>query len=100
LIEHYGDSWPTFSPDGKSIAVFLGEQGRYGDYWIIPSDGNEPRRVTSDLREGGAPTWTPDGKALVVPSARSGTVNLWRVPVDGGPAEAVTTGTGEDLDPA
>jgi TolB protein len=99
LIEHYGDSWPTFSPDGKYIAVFLGEQGRYGDYWIVPSDGNEPRRVTSDLQEGGAPAWTSDGKALVVASARSGSVNLWRVPVDGGPPEALTTGTGEDLDP-
>ena len=99
LIEHYGDSWPTFSPDGKSIAVFLGEQGRHGDYWIVPSDGSEPRRVTSDLQEGGAPAWTPDGKALVVASARSGSVNLWRVPVAGGPPEALTTGTGEDLDP-
>jgi Tol biopolymer transport system component len=100
LIEHYGDSWPTFSPDGKFIAVFLGEQGRYGDYWIVPTDGNEPRRVTSDLQDGGAPAWTPDGKALIVPSTRSGSVNLWRIPVAGGPAEALTTGTGEDLDPA
>ena len=99
LIAHYGESWPTFSPDGESIAVFLGEQGRYGDYWIVPSDGTEPRRVTSDLHDGGAPTWTPDGKSLVVPSARSGSVNLWRVPVAGGPPEALTTGSGEDLDP-
>ena len=100
LIEHYGDSWPTFSPDGKSVAVFLGEQGRFGDYWIVPTDGNEPRRVTSDLQEGGAPTWTPDGKWLVVPSARSGSVNLWRVPIAGGRPEPLTTGPGEDLDPA
>ncbi len=99
LIEHYGDSWPTFSPDGEFIAAFLGEQGRHGDYWILPSDGGQPRRVTSDLQEGGAPAWTPDGKALVVSSSRSGGVNLWRVPVAGGPAEALTTGSGEDLDP-
>jgi Tol biopolymer transport system component len=99
LIEHYGDSWPTFSPDGKSIAVFLGEQGRYGDYWVLPSDAGEPRRITSDLQDGGAPTWTPDGKWLVVSSARSGSVNLWRIPVAGGPPEALTTGSGEDLDP-
>ena len=99
LIEHYGDSWPTFSPDGKSIAIFIGEQGRYGDYWIVPSDGSEPWRVTSDLRDGGAPTWTPDGKSLVVSSARSGSVNLWRVPIAAGPPEALTTGTGDDLDP-
>jgi Tol biopolymer transport system component len=99
LIEHYGDSWPTFSPDGKSIAVFLGEQGRYGDYWIVPVNGDEPRRVTADLQEGGAPAWTPDGKALIVSSARSGSVNLWRVPVAGGPPQPLTTGTGEDVDP-
>ncbi len=99
LIEYYGDSWPTFSPDGKSVAVFLGEQGRHGDYWIVPSVEDEPRRVTSDLHDGGAPAWTPDGKSLVVPSARSGSVNLWRVPVDGGPPEALTKGAGEDLDP-
>jgi Tol biopolymer transport system component len=99
LIAHYGDSWPTFSPDGKAIAVFLGEQGRYGDYWIVPADGDEPRRVTSDFQEGGAPTWTPDGKSLIVPSARAGSVNLWRVPLDGGSPEALTRGTGEDLDP-
>jgi TolB protein len=99
LIEHYGDSWPTFSPDGRSIAVFLGEQGRHGDYWIVPADGGEPRRVTSDLHEGGAPAWTPDGRSLVVSSARSGSVNLWRVPVSGGPPEALTTGPGEDVDP-
>ena len=100
LIEHYGDSWPTFSPDGKSIALFLGEQGRYGDYWILPSDGNEPRRITSDLRDGGAPAWTPDGASLVVPSARSGSVTLWRIPLAGDPPEPLTTGTGEDVDPA
>lgn len=99
LIEHYGDSWPTFSPDGKSVAIFLGEQGRHGDYWILPTDGNEPQRITSDLLDGGAPTWTPDGRSLVVPSARSGSVNLWRVPIAGGPPEALTTGPGEDLDP-
>jgi Tol biopolymer transport system component len=99
LIQHYGDSWPTFSPDGRSIAVFLGEQGRHGDYWIVPADGSEPRRVTTDLHEGGAPAWTPDGKSLVVSSARSGSVNLWRVPVAGGAPEALTTGPGEDIDP-
>jgi dipeptidyl aminopeptidase/acylaminoacyl peptidase len=99
LIPYYGDAWPTFSPDGKWIAVFLGEEGRYGDYWIIPSEGGEPRRLTSDFQEGGAPAWSPDGKSLVVPSARAGSVNLWRVPVGGGVPEALTTGTGEDLDP-
>ena len=96
---YYGDAWPTFSPDGKWIAVFIGEEGRYGDYWVMPSTGGAPRRLTKDFEEGGAPAWTPDGKFLVVPSARAGSVNLWRVSVAGGVPEALTTGPGEDLDP-
>ena len=99
VMPYYGDAWPTFSPDGKSIAVFLGEEGRYGDYWVLPSQGGKALRLTTDLAEGGAPAWTPDGNFLVVSSARTGSMNLWRVPVSGGVPEALTTGAGDDLDP-
>jgi Tol biopolymer transport system component len=99
LMPYTGDSWPTFSPDGKSIAVFLGEEGRYGDYWVIPLEGGEARRLTSDIEEGGAPAWTPDGKWLVFPSARRGSMNLWRVSASGGLPAPVTTGPGDDIDP-
>jgi Tol biopolymer transport system component len=99
FIPYFGDAWPTFSPDSKSIAVFLGAEGRYGDYWILPSAGGAPRRVTTDLEEGGAPAWTPDARFLVFPSARAGSLNLWRVSIAGGVPEALTTGPGDDLDP-
>jgi Tol biopolymer transport system component len=99
FVAFYGDAWPTFSPDGRSIAVFLGEEGRYGDYWIIPSQGGKALRLTTDLAEGGAPAWTPDGKFLIFPSARAGSTNLWRMPASGGVPEALTTGAGDDLDP-
>jgi Tol biopolymer transport system component len=98
-IAYYGDAWPTFSPDGTHIAVFLGEKGIHGDYWIVPVDEGEPRRVTFDVTEGGPPAWTPDGKHLVVSSARAGSLTLWRIPVSGGTPEALTTGAGEDLNP-
>jgi Tol biopolymer transport system component len=99
-IPHYGDTWPTFSPDGGSIAIFLAEHGQYGDYWAIPSAGGEPRRLTSDMQRGGAPAWAPDGKAVIAASSRGGSVNLWRLPVDPGEPEALTTGVGEDIEPA
>jgi Tol biopolymer transport system component len=47
LMPYMGDAWPTFSPDGTSIAAFLGEAGRYGDYWVIPSAGGEPSQFTT-----------------------------------------------------
>jgi Tol biopolymer transport system component len=94
-----GDTWPTFSPDGTSIAVFLAEEGRYGDYWILPLNGDEPRRVTWDFQEGGAPAWTPDGKSLLIRSSRAGSMNLWRVSVADGTLERLTSGAGDDFDP-
>ena len=99
LNPYFGDSWPTFSPDGESIALFVAEEGRYGDYWILPSNGDAPRRVTTDFQEGGAPAWTPDGKSLLIRSSRAGSVNLWRVSVADGMLERLTSGAGDDFDP-
>jgi Tol biopolymer transport system component len=99
LNPYDGDTWPTFSPDGTSIAVFLTEEGRYGDYWILPVNGDEPRRVTWDFQEGGAPAWTPDGKSLLIRSSRAGSTNLWRVSVADGTLERLTSGAGDDFDP-
>ena len=99
ITPYFGDAWPTFSPDSTSIAVFLGEEGRYGDYWVMPSAGGTPRRLTTDFQEGGAPTWTPDGKFLVFPSARRGQYESVAGAVAGGVPDALTTGAGDDLDP-
>ena len=100
LNPYYGDTWPTFSPDSRSIAVFLAEEGRYGDYWILPLTGGEPRRVTWDFQEGGAPAWTPDGKSLLIRSSRAGSMNLWRASVADGTLDRLTSGAGDDFDPA
>ena len=99
FMPYFGDAWPTFSPDGKSIAVFLGEEGRYGDYWVMPSAGGAPRRLTTDFA-GGRRSDVDSGRQIpCVSSARAGSMNLWRVSVAGGVPEALTTGPGDDLDP-
>jgi Tol biopolymer transport system component len=98
-IPYYGDTWPTFSPDGSLIAIFLSEHGQHGDYWAIPVDGGEARRLTREAHRGGAPAWTPDGNAIICPSSRGGSVNLWRLPLGSGALQALTTGAGEDIDP-
>ena len=90
---------PALSPDGSTIAYFHAELGPNGDFWSIPAAGGTPRRLTSDLREGGWPVWTADGRAIVVSSARAGSRTLWLIPTDGGEPSPLTTGAGDDDQP-
>jgi eukaryotic-like serine/threonine-protein kinase len=93
------DRMPALSPGGSHIAIFQNEKGPIGDYWIIPVSGGEARRLTFDHIFGGAPVWTPDGQFIIFPSQRAGSMTLWKVPVAGGPPEAVLTSAGEDTEP-
>jgi serine/threonine protein kinase len=93
------DRMPAFSPDSSLIAFFQNEKGPIGDYWIIPASGGEARRLTFDSIFGGAPTWTPDGRFLIFPSQRAGSMTLWRVSVEGQQPEPVLLSAGEDTAP-
>ncbi len=93
------DRFPAFAPDGKRIAFFQSESGPRGDYWISTVEGGQLRRLTSDLCAGGATIWTPDGTSIIFPSARAGSLTLWKMPVTGGAPQPLTTGAGADTDP-
>jgi Tol biopolymer transport system component len=67
---------------------------------VVPASGGEPRRLTFDLAIGGTLGWTPDSRFVVVSSARSSGRTLWRIAIDGGEFVPVTTGAGEDREPA
>lgn len=94
------DLTPAFSPDGRRIAYFLAERGPFGDLWVIPAQGGEARRLTQDVRQGGKPAWTLDGRHIIFSSDRAGSRTLWRISSEGGEPQPVTTGTGEDSDVA
>jgi Tol biopolymer transport system component len=43
-------------------------------------------------------SWAPDGRAITFARMTDGTVNLWRQPLEGGPAARLTNYTGgEDI---
>lgn len=96
---------PAFSADGGSIVFVHAEEGPYGDVWVLPLAGGEARRLTFqggiDLTTG-APLATPDG--FVIFAAAPGTLRhgpqLWRVPIEGGPVEQLTSGVGGYMAPA
>jgi serine/threonine protein kinase len=90
---------PALSPDGRTIAFFHPPVGPNGDLWILPVAGGTPRRLTTDVREGGWPVWTPDGRWIIYSSARAGSRTLWCISTAGGEPIPLTTGSGDDDQP-
>ncbi len=88
---------PAWSPDDKRIAYWGVDSATHQrDLWTVSSRGGTPTRVTNDAATEVSPSWSPDGRYLYFSSDRGGTVNLWRVPIDGstggarGPLEPMT----------
>jgi len=91
--QHWGDKDPAFSPDGRWVAFTRSVSMNTQDVYRIEVDGGEPQRVTFDGREVRGVAFTLDGGNLVVSSARSGTLGLWRFPLgEGPPARLVFAG--------
>jgi len=101
----------SLSPDGETIAVFTREtRVRENDYryrlLVMPSAGGAPRVIAeagdiilrntpygpTGAAADRAPAWSPDGGALAYLTEREGRVELWRVLLDGTPAELLADG--------
>ena len=77
---------PDWSPNGHRIAYWavplVEGGGGQRDIWTIPAGGGDPVAVTNDDAVDWSPVWSPDGNYLYFSSDRSGSMNLWRVPID------------------
>jgi Tol biopolymer transport system component len=76
----------SFSPDGRSVAFsFVGEGNPpHGDVHLMTADGRNEVVVAGHPAEDKLLRWTPDGRSLVFLSDRSGTWDIWTVPITGG----------------
>lgn len=86
---------PQISPDGRHIAFVvrvtdLEANKGLTDLWLVNTDGTNLRRLTSHPAADVSPRWMPDGKSLLFLSSRSGSMQVWRIPLDGGEAEQIT----------
>lgn len=86
---------PQMAPDRSAVAFTVrttdpaANRGRT-DIWIAPFDGSEPRRLTTNEAADFHPRWAPDGNGLFFLSTRSGSSQVWRLPVAGGEPHQVT----------
>jgi len=63
------ESWPRFSPDGKTIAYTASYNGNQ-DVYVMPTTGGLPTRVTFQSHEDRMVEWHPDGERLLFASKR------------------------------
>jgi dipeptidyl aminopeptidase/acylaminoacyl peptidase len=83
------------SPDGRQIAFVRRQtdleanKGRT-DLWGVNLTGESLRRLTSAPASDFNPRWDAQGKTLWFISTRSGSAQVWRIPIDGGEAEQIT----------
>ena len=63
------ESFPKFSPDGKTIA-FTGNYDGNRDVYAIPAMGGVPMRLTEHGYQDRVVDWTPDGKNVLFASSR------------------------------
>ena len=58
-----------FSPDGGHI-VYVSKEEDNQDIYVMPVEGGEPIRITSDSAADVSPLWSPDGKFILFKSNR------------------------------
>lgn len=76
----------TFSPDGEWIAYEYPseEDEESGDIYLLKADGSRETKLVGDPSDDELMGWTPDGKAILFYSDRSGTPGIWTIPVEDG----------------
>lgn len=67
---------PAISTDGKLVAYVLDKQ-----IYVVESSAGESRAVTSAASTASDPYWSKDGSSLYFLSNRSGTSQLWKLPL-------------------
>ena len=86
---------PAVSPDGSQICFVVRREGR-GQLYVMASDGTNARPIATSLEARETPSWSPDGKWIVVCAgeAKPKANPLFKVPVDGGAPVRLVDGVG------
>jgi TolB protein len=70
------DVWPTWSPDGKWIAVARRTKAG-NDVWLVDPERKRPAVPLTAMGNASKPTWTADGKAIYFTRYEQGSEDIW-----------------------
>lgn len=81
---------PSFSPDGRKLAVTLGGVDGNLDIYVLDVNSRRTTRLTTNRSIDTEGTWSPDGRYIYFTSDRSGGPQVYRIDANGGTPERVT----------
>jgi TolB protein len=97
------NSAPAWSPDGKTIAITLSQDGNSQIYAMDSSGASQPRRLSQSGGIDTEPVYSPDGKSIYFVSDRGGAPQVYRMPAGGegaGRAERITFSGNYNISPS
>jgi len=89
---------PAFSRDGTRLAFLRRLPGPYSELATVEVATGRLRQLTDDGAMVLTPVWSPNDEFIYFASSRGGTVNIWRIPPEGGEPEQITAGQGDDAE--
>jgi len=86
---------PRVSPDGTWVIFSISSldweaNRRRSDLWMVRADGSGLRRLTNSPASEFNARWAPDGRSVFFLSTRTGSPQVWRIPLTVGEAQQVT----------
>jgi dipeptidyl aminopeptidase/acylaminoacyl peptidase len=87
---------PQVSPDGRQVAFVIETMVPEANevrsqIWLAPAEpGQAPRPLTTGKHQDQQPRWSPDGRTLAFVSNRTGSRQIWLLPLNGGEPRRLT----------
>jgi TolB protein len=91
----YGDLWPKFSPNGRTL-VFSSRRDDDFEIYLTGIDGKGQLRLTHSPGIDTHPSFSPDGKRIAFTSNRDRNYEIYTMKVDGSDVRRITNNPGRD----
>jgi Tol biopolymer transport system component len=99
LVDSATNIQAALAPDRTRVAFSSNRNGSF-DIYVMDSDGQNLRRVTTSSGNEGEPTWTPDGARIVYTSTTGTTGQIAIMFADGGDNRQLTVAVGGNHSPS